>query len=101
MLYLGDAEAMERDDRGAPPRGARGDPGHHLDAGDRARTDVGDDVTDRREDGYRTCDAVQVLPRRRSDPGRLASTSRQRPPRTSRRTPGPGRRRWRAARSGA
>ena len=54
---------------------------------------VGDDVADRRADRHRTRDAVQVLPRRRSDPARLARTSDHRPPRTSRRSPRPGRRR--------
>src|ERR671916_255651 len=88
-VYWGDAEAVERDDRGAPPRGARRDPGHYLGAGGRARAEVGDDVADRREDRHRTGDAIQVLPGRRSDPGRLAPTSRHRPPRISRRTRGP------------
>src|SRR5215208_6187144 len=31
-VYWGGAEAVERDDRGAPPRGARRDRGHHCGA---------------------------------------------------------------------
>ena len=73
-VYCECAEAVDRDDRGAPPRGARRDPGRHRGAGGRARAGVGDDVADRRGDRHRAGDAVQVLPRRRGDPGRLART---------------------------
>src|SRR5918998_1313593 len=97
-VYLGDAPTVERDDRGAPRGGARRNPGHYCGAGRREWAAVGDDVADRGEDWYWTCDVIQVLPRRRSDPARLARTSRYQPPGTSRRTTGPGWRRSSAAR---
>jgi len=54
----------------------------------------------RRRDRHRPRDAVQVLPRRRVDPGCLARPPRRPPPRISRQGPGPSRRqRRRAARS--
>src|SRR5437867_9199580 len=43
--------------------------------------DLSDDVADRRQDRHRACNALQVLPRRRDDPDRLARTSRRRPAR--------------------
>src|SRR5829696_4178160 len=100
-VYWYGAETVERDDRGAPRGGARRDPGYHGGTGHRERAAVGNDVADRGEDWHRTCDVIQVLPRRRGDPARLARTSRQWPPGTSRRTTGPGWRRSSAARSRA
>src|SRR5689334_20102871 len=38
-----DAEAVERHNRGAPSRSARGDSGHHSGPGGQARTSGGDD----------------------------------------------------------
>src|SRR6266568_2748038 len=55
------AEAVDRDDRGARPGG-------------------GDDVADRPGNRHRPGDAVQVLLRRRGDPGRLARPARHPPP---------------------
>src|SRR5437867_13238106 len=41
-VYWDDAEAVERDDRAAPPRGAQRDPGRHCRLGGRARAAVSD-----------------------------------------------------------
>src|SRR6266568_401690 len=88
-VYWRGAEAMERHDRGAPPRGARGDPGDHLGAGDRTRAVVREDVGGCREGRHRTGDPVQVLPRRRSDPRGLAPPADPPPPCPSRRSSRP------------
>src|SRR5215210_4827460 len=57
LVYWNHAEALERDDRGAPAGGARRDPGDHLGASSRAWAAIGEDVADRREGRHRTCDA--------------------------------------------
>src|SRR6266508_1315609 len=95
------AEPVDRDDRDPPPRGARRDPGHRRHAGSRARTAGRDDVPDRRRDRDRTSNAVQVLPRRRGDPARLARSSGRRASHLPLGDPGPGDGCPRAARSRA
>src|SRR5215510_7822600 len=72
------AEAMEPNDRGPPPGGGRRDSGHHHGAGCQAWAAGGDDVADRREDRDWTSDPLQVLPRRRIDPARLARATHSR-----------------------
>src|SRR5438874_13369148 len=83
------AEAVERDDRGAPPGGARRDPGHHGGAGVRAWAAGGNDGADRRADRHRTRHAVQILPRHRHDPAYLAPPSDHRAPPPTHRRPRP------------